>query len=387
MKMKALYHPVFPIKRSQNESEWLRGVEMGQCQSCDPGLVLVEGLCLDSKSNQTKDTFIKQCDPAFPTLTPDTRCNGHSYLCSKTLSEIYIPGTHNSGSYRLRLLNSGGTFGIGTVLGDPDNTNSICQSQTGLANTWSLYETIARASSTNQNRSIIQQLNDGIRFLDIDVCEYPGLPGNVFTCHCIWGRRLERILNSVRKWLLVNKNEVLVIRFQDGLQSKTKGALAQRVGAHLEHFLSSMMIPKHSKTKTLSELIRCNERVLILWDSIHQASKWWAITNFSTGSYANTNKPAVMMQDQLTKAKLNKPSKIHLVSWILSPTKEDIIKNIGHTWLIDRYAKQVNGQLAKVASELGPSVIMTDFFQTSPPTVINIANDLNRKLFKNVSTS
>jgi len=97
-------------------------------------------------------------------------CNGHAELCGKSYGNVSFVGTHDS-------------YAIGV--------NNL---------------------AVNQDQPITQQLNDGIRMLQVQAHNNNG---DIFLCHTSCslynGGSLKTYLDTVKTWLDANPNEVLSI--------------------------------------------------------------------------------------------------------------------------------------------------------------------------------
>ena len=112
-------------------------------------------------------------------------CNGHQDFCWLRFDQVLFPGTHNSG--------------------------------TGQR------EGLARCASKNQDMDIIQQLEFGIRFFDLDVIYSKSLLGcsgletghgshpslGLYQCY----GRMEDLLQGMARWLDNHRSEVVVLHF------------------------------------------------------------------------------------------------------------------------------------------------------------------------------
>ena len=126
----------------------------------------------------------------------------YEHNAAKLLSEVAIPGTHNSGTYRL---NEKGDL----EPGQPPSLGII----KGIVKGW----------SQTQFRSIYDQLRDGIRFLDLRVA--PDKSNNLRIVHGLYGITLKEALAEVARFSDVHPKEIILIRcvFGDGFR-RTSGA-------------------------------------------------------------------------------------------------------------------------------------------------------------------
>eukprot|EP00930_Biecheleria_cincta_P020483 TRINITY_DN15406_c1_g4_i1.p1 TRINITY_DN15406_c1_g4~~TRINITY_DN15406_c1_g4_i1.p1 ORF type:complete len:627 (-),score=85.71 TRINITY_DN15406_c1_g4_i1:310-2190(-) len=125
------------------------------------------------------------------------KCNGAEEFCELQLQDMTFAGTHNTGSYGLSV---------------PEFYSY------GAAGNF-----IVKCWFENHDNTIMQQLNNGIRYLSVDICDKDTEPG-AHLCHAQAGRddtksamgvSLNAFLSDVRQWLLGNPSEVVVLSPSD----------------------------------------------------------------------------------------------------------------------------------------------------------------------------
>jgi len=126
---------------------------------------------------------------------------------AKTLSQLKIPGTHNSGSYGLTRNLSQIIYGNIKFLWSLSTDTAPANGQLPFSKDKIYVGRIlldyvidtALRMSISQNRSIRQQLDDGIRFFDLRV--YYDTDGSFYIQHGLRGPELNGILAQVRSFL------------------------------------------------------------------------------------------------------------------------------------------------------------------------------------------
>jgi hypothetical protein len=135
-------------------------------------------------------------------------------LGKKKLSEIYLPGTHDSGTYGLISTYS-------RPLDDafaPDADPIVkAGSFVGSVEPW------AKA----QERTITQQLEDGMRVLDLRPCREKS--GAIRICHQLYGPLMLDILNQVHNFATLHPKELIILSLGgfSGLHDEDHVALGQ----------------------------------------------------------------------------------------------------------------------------------------------------------------
>lgn len=146
-------------------------------------------------------------------------------LSSRALNEIAIPGTHDSG-----------TYGIVSVYNRPvddafapDGDNPIVRAGQfiGLSDKW------AKA----QERTIQEQLEDGMRYLDLRPCREKS--GSLRVCHSLYGPKMDDILDQIHTFATAHPKEILIVELSHFAGMSTpdhanlQALIQQRIGSNL----------------------------------------------------------------------------------------------------------------------------------------------------------
>jgi len=179
-------------------------------------------------------------------------CNGKNGLCGLKFNEVTFPGTHNSGA---------GYDGS--------------------------YDLIADCSYRCQDKSYAQQLDDGIRFFDIDMCM--GNDGKIYNCHNdrLKGS-LEHGFTQMANKLNSMPNEVIAIRVSDikGINDITEALAVFNTAFKGAGKPGLNVVPKSGGNyvwPTLQQAIDDGKRVFVfvydsLCDSTCKSAYDWAIS-------------------------------------------------------------------------------------------------------------
>ena len=122
-------------------------------------------------------------------------------IADKPLNQICLPGAHDSGTYNL-------TSTYCRDVNDPFAPDTDNQKR-GLSFLGGLdYSGWAMA----QDKTVLQQLTDGIRF--IDLCVSGDKSGNLKACLGLYGVSLQTILNDIASFAQNNPREIVVVELQ-----------------------------------------------------------------------------------------------------------------------------------------------------------------------------
>ncbi|XP_078383948.1 uncharacterized protein LOC144666391 [Oculina patagonica] len=184
-------------------------------------------------------------------------CNGMAEFCDLRINQATFAGTHNSGA------------GFGGIL--------YYHTKIGLSiPAWSCWY-------RSQGQSITKQLDNGIRYFDIDTCfvDSGRWERGPWTCHSgAYGGSIRKMLQQINEWMLRNPTEVVIIKFgRDTVHSK-----AEKIGSEILEQMKNLWEPTKEKTAlkhltlndhrrrswkwpTLGEAISSNQRIFLFMDN------------------------------------------------------------------------------------------------------------------------
>lgn len=208
-------------------------------------------------------------------------------LRNHKLREIVIPGTHNSGAYNLR------------------NSVSI---------------TVGSCYANCQSKTIEQQLNEGIRYLDLRVMLWHVLASfwdDLFLVHTpngsllltFWGKKVGAVLQTINTFLTTHPGEIVVLSFNHfyNMTPDYHRAFAQ----HLQNVLESIAVRPTMKDQTIGQWLDASKQVVILYggdqfsssgcndDLYAQFPFLWRLSELEE-TWANTTKFKKLYDDSLS---------------------------------------------------------------------------------------
>ena len=349
-----------------------RVVDVGVCRVCHAPYALQDGVCTYSADSRAmvQNGPARRC--AAITHTSGL-CNGFDRLCALPVTDIAWAGTHNAGAHHLGY--SGGSGGyFSTMFGDPSQSLPMCRAMPALLT--SLAGGYISARAENQALSVARQLQDGIRFVDLDVCGGGSGGNTLYTCHCLYGGRIGDILASVSAFLDENPREVVIVRFDDGVVGDDR---QRRLADLIEHHLADhLATAARALVRPLANLIGCRQRALVLWSGDSELDRWWAIpmANATSGHFTNHDR---MPEDQLAQLRARKPGKLHVTSWFRTA---DGVRTL--TDVAERSDEQLleafhNSTLLRDRA----NVILVDHYENSP--LLNITRAINERRNRQVT--
>ncbi|EDO44758.1 predicted protein [Nematostella vectensis] len=219
-------------------------------------------------------------------------CNGRAAFCDLTLNQATFAGTHNSAS------GFDGFLHYHTPLGPISYQSTLSlpgpisyQSTLSLPGPISYQNTLSSPGPIvalscfyrNQHRSITGQLDDGIRYLDIDTCweDSSRYTKGAWACHeGAYAGPVYKILNQVDAWMRIHRNEVVVINFNRDTVTED----AEKTGQHITKLIEErwgvtaerqtrkeLMVNDYRRRNwhwpTLGEAVMSNQRIFVFMTS------------------------------------------------------------------------------------------------------------------------
>lgn len=293
----------------------------------------------------------------------------------KTLRNMTVMGTHDSGAYRLIHRIDPGNFKHTAFL--PDTLMSH-----------SLFCKFALAQSID----IYQQMEAGARYLDVRTAYDP--VSEIFrTQHMLYGIPIVNILNQVGRFLDKYSSEIVIIALSHVHGPKGKNSYPHEKFEELIEYaktiFSGMLIGKDGFETPLQTLMTKNRRVIVLVDgpSFPYDDLIWDMRSNVGGKYANTYHLETLLDKANTKLEDYKEwdkhpenqSKLWRTFWTLTATPEFIVKQTSkvHKWT--RKKKTLYDLATLANSNLGQWIEQIDVF--SPNRTSNVSTPLLGNVF------
>lgn len=176
-----------------------------------------------------------------------------SQITDRPLNRIAIPGTHDSATYSIS----------NTSEFAPDDQLHL--SSYGIASDV-LKETYTHYSVTQSN-TILQQLEAGIRYLDIRVATYGSNNQDIRITHGMWGTSVDDVISQLDTFLRANTKEIVIASFKYNtsgiLTPSSKYFLLQKLTAAFGDLLAP---PSYGAAVTPGRLWRDGKRLVVLLD-------------------------------------------------------------------------------------------------------------------------
>ncbi|SDT32836.1 Beta/Gamma crystallin [Paenibacillaceae bacterium GAS479] len=302
------------------------------------------------------------------------------------LRNVILPGTHDSGT---------------GVFDDAGFDESLAPD---LINTSQIYQYViptgpVKSQSRTQDYNVGEQLNAGIRYLDLRVGPNQYFSGTSFqnqettlrTMHGLYGEYMESILQSTKNFLDANPKEIVVLDFQH-FYSMTNTSYTH-LKDRIQYYLGDKLVPKSYGINTkLSTLWNENKRVIVYYGTHNY---WSGATTKASGAVPSqfTNEPWVWDRNAAMRsawmnessagnlkpkletevnAAASYPNQLHVVQNVVTPSVGTSVASIAAS----ANALAMNGLQSDWPSK-GVNVIMLDFFNYND--IVNVIKRLNMK--------
>lgn len=287
-----------------------------------------------------------------------------SKLGNKSLLDITIPGTHDSGAFNLtdRLMP-----------GDqPDNIEQLIWVAEHL---FKPVGDVIRAWATSQDRTFTQQLEGGIRYFDVRA-GWDAKTNSWRAFHLVIGNPVFDLLREVKTFLDTHPKEIVILEVSHFEGYPTTDNIKELEEGIIDIF-GSLLIPPTTSLKTpVKDLIERGTRAFVAMDKVPITGNVWD-TDIIYNTYANSPKVSEMQSyniKQIANYMSGSYSKVLFkISWTLTPNADTVLASIlpkTPNTLIE-LADSANTELTafwtsqKAVNNRMGNILIIDHFQTS----------------------
>jgi hypothetical protein len=310
------------------------------------------------------------------------------------LNRLAIPGTHDSGTYSLTPTSE--------LSPDLDIADWIRTALNWMA---SDRETSIKQLTYNwawaQNRTIRQQLDSGIRYLDIRLATH-GPDEDVRIVHSMWGASLEDVVQQVADFLRVCPKEIVFLRLGTNKSGTLTTPSKHHIVKVLREKLGGLLAPRtHGARQSLRNLWATGQRVIVflnygIWADLEGADHdtfWEEDASFVTSSddRGETTSLSTLRGNMqaLISASAAQDSSFQRLGGCLTPDKDYIstrvVKSLGDCSLWQDCAKDATPAVVRWLredfAEQSINVFMTDFYQLAQSVETAVALNLRPRYF------
>ena len=306
-----------------------------------------------------------------------TRCTAGSAkpFGQRTLQQMTIPGSHDSGTYSLSGVPAPGAT-TGSTFGD-DMVSFATTVHFPLSD-------ITTPWATAQTVNITKQLEAGVRFLDLRAA-WDGIQWRVY--HFVLGNNLVDLLQQVAAFLQAHAGEVVVVEIGGIVPGFPPSALANLTDIITRTFGSLLWGPAGSFVP-LDAMVAANRRAIVLLDDngsdpatfCGNGTAIWRMRTYLNNTYSGSDNVADLLTYANAQAAayrasgpLQNPPRFSTMTWTHTPDTSTIVEGELLFWEPDSLLAFEAAAIAQLpiwlaAQPPGPlsNVFMTDSSNTSP---------------------
>lgn len=223
-------------------------------------------------------------------MTKIKRINWMSHFQEKSMSELVIPGTHDSFAYDMMITGP--------------NENNMPKIINFIINFW----------SKTQNKTIEEQLKMGIRYFDIRATKYEN---EFYTIHSLISIHIDDVLNPIIEFVNNYPNEKIIIDFNH-LYMDDKEEFREYVNNKLEGLMNK------SNEDLFFIPISKVEKPLFVFMNLSKTEFNYR-SHYITSYWHDTNKISQLVEDIKNEEDVDN---LHVCQGILTPKQADIILGI-----------------------------------------------------------
>jgi hypothetical protein len=303
-----------------------------------------------------------------------------------SITEIFIPGSHDSATYHLEQ-----EFGKNQDISN--QLNSFKYAGVGFAIT-----KVAYSWSRAQGSRIYDQLNNGVRYLDLRVI-WRDSKKAFYTVHGLYGPSLDDVLGQIVQFLKENPKEILVIQIGDlRYMGQNANQKSEELAKKLQDKFGDKLIKKsaHGLQTTIQDIWKGPGRIFLIFNhnkqtsskNIAQTSKFWQQSDINS-YWANADNLAALKKnlDSNLRNRNGAKNQLFVIQSQLTSSDQTIKNSLkvlskGYKSLEDM-AKDVRNQLPKWLSDWrqqGSAIVLLDFAtKETSQQIVALNKDLSIK--------
>lgn len=284
---------------------------------------------------------------------------------SKPLNALFIPGSHDAGTYNLEL----------EFAKNQDVPTSINYLRWVVGLGYIIAE-VAKTWSKTQDSTILQQLNAGVRFLDLRI-SYRDNKNDFYIVHGLYGPSVSSVLAQIKAFTVKHPQEILIVQMSHFDYMPQGDESHRALIALIDKQLGDSLVTKEDVINpalaTLRELWDKKRQVIVIYENsiVHESNTMWP-ADLIYSYWANAQKVDDLKSrlDNELATRGNYPYAFYVVQSQLTPTTDTIRKSLGlfaEYYSLKDMADAVQKHFPAWLNDwkITPAIIITDFTDAS----------------------
>lgn len=208
--------------------------------------------------------FITSCATNSSWMKDNSR-----YIDNKTLGELSIPGTHLANAYKINGDNTSICIGESA---ESQNMSANALLRQNIINSGHYNQESFVKYLNTQNEDITEQLDDGVRYLELQVCKQNN---NFYTSNIYLTDTLDNIITQIDNFVNSHTNEIVIIDLDNNLWAEYGPMNIQDATLVYNSIISIIghnLIPKLMHDNTISQLKNVHKQVVLMSSNPQLAS-------------------------------------------------------------------------------------------------------------------
>jgi hypothetical protein len=204
------------------------------------------------------------------------------------LNQIVLPGAHDSASFSIPPAGTVAPAPTGAVAPDSQDPNNPLAGLSAFMPS-ALVQRISAPWSRAQDLDIGEQLDAGVRYLDLRVCAGPPAHPGLYACHGLYGAPMSTaVLAPAARFLAAHPKELLILDFHSfaapGSRSGMPAAMHQELAGEIHAAFAGQVLPPGplGAAITLNSVWQTSGRVIVLYNdapTVRANPDFWPYAN------------------------------------------------------------------------------------------------------------
>ena len=286
-----------------------------------------------------------------------------SAIGGRKLKEVALPGTHDSGTYAI---SADSDF-------SPDNPNDAKDFIKKYLESVPYLDIPAKKIfagwAKSQSKNITEQLEAGIRYLDLRVCRRSG--NDMYIVHGMYAENVNVVIDAVHTFVTNNDKEIIILDFNH-FYEMTTGSHNALVSKLISTFGNVLAPRSFTVDATVNDLWAKKQRVIILYgngDAVTANAQLWSQSSISSPWPNKTD--TASLKNALEGELPNKRDTFFVLQGVLTPDGEMIKKGFlpDHWHSLEDVAKdttpKVVGWIKDLWANQNLNIVIVDWFEVS----------------------